>query len=65
MTIHSIAETISSLPCMGAGEKICEVAGRARGLLCMDGIGEVGDRASEDAIRVYGTGFASGSLAVS
>ena len=39
------------------------IAGRARGMV-LNGIGEVGDRASEgQAIDVYGAGLAVGSLA--
>ena len=63
MAIHSRAQTIFSHAhiegiALGAGE---EVAGGANGI---DGIGEVGDRASEgQAAGVYGAGFTAGSLA--
>ena len=49
--IHSSGQTISSLAhiegiTLSAGEEVDEVAGRAGGM-GVDGIGEVGDRASE------------------
>jgi hypothetical protein len=49
--IHYSGQTIFSLAhiegiTLGAGEEVDEVAGRARGM-GVDGIGEVGDRASE------------------
>ena len=51
MAIHSSGQTIFSLAhiegiTLGAGEEVDEVAGGASGL-GVDGIGEVGDRASE------------------
>ena len=68
MAIHSSGQTIFSLAhiegiTLGAGEEVDEVAGGARGM-GVDGIGEVGDRASEgQAARVYGAGFTAGSMA--
>ena len=59
MAIHSSGQTISSLAhiegiTLGAGEVVDEVAGGAGGM-GVDGIGEVGDRASEgQAAGVYG-----------
>ena len=48
---------------LGAGEEVDEVAGGAGGMDA-DGIGEIGDRASEgQAAGVYGAGFTAGSLA--
>ena len=67
--IHSSGQTISSLThiegiTLGAGEEVDEVAGGAGGM-GLDGIGEVGDWASEgQATGVYGAGFTAGSLAV-
>ena len=64
MAIHSSEQTIFSLAhvegiTLGAGE----VAGGAGGM-GVDGIGEVGDWASEgQAAGVNGTGFTAGSLA--
>ena len=64
MAIDSSGQTIFSLAhiegiTLGAGE----VAGGAGGM-GVDGIGEVGDRASEgQAAGVYGAGFTVGSLA--
>ena len=51
MAIHSSGRTIFSLAhiegmTVGAGEEVDEVAGGAGGI-CVDGIGEVGDWASE------------------
>jgi hypothetical protein len=62
VAIHSSGQTIFSLAhiegiTLGAGEEVDEVAGGASGM-SVDGIGEVGDRASEgQAAEVYGTGF--------
>ena len=48
---------------LGAGEEVDDVAGGAGGM-DVDGIGEVGDRASEgQAAGVYGAGFTAGSMA--
>ena len=47
---------------LSAGEEVDEVAGGAGGM-DVDGIGEVGDRASEgQATWVYGASFTAGSL---
>ena len=68
MAIHSSGQTTFSLAhiegiILGAGEEVDEVAGGASGM-GVDGIGEVGDRASErQAAWVYGAGFTAGSLA--
>ena len=58
MAIHSSVQTIFSLAhvegiTLGAGEEVHEVAGEAGGM-GVDGIGEVGDRASERQERVEG-----------
>ena len=46
---------------MDAGEEIYEVSGRASGKI-LDGIGEIGDSASEvKAVEVYGAGFSADS----
>ena len=48
---------------MGASEEVDEVAGGPSGM-GVDGIGEVGDRASEgQATGVYEAGFTAGSMA--
>ena len=66
--IHSSGQTISSLAhiegiTLSAGVEVHEVAGGVGGM-GVDGIGEVGDRASEgQAAGVYGAGFTAGSLA--
>ena len=63
-----LIQTISSLAhiegiTLGAGEEVDEVAGEASGM-GVDGIGEVGDRASEgQAAGVFGADFTAGSLA--
>ena len=68
MAIHSNGQTISSLVhiegiTLGANEEIDEVAEGASGM-SVDGIGEVGDWASEGQVTgVYGTDFTVGSLA--
>ena len=68
VAIHSSGQTISSLThivgiTLSAGEEVDEVAGGAGGM-GLDGIGEVGDRASEgQAAGVYGAGLTVGSLA--
>ena len=68
VAIHSSGQTISSLAhiegiTVGADEEVGEVAGGA-GFMGVDGIGEVGDRASEgQAAGVYVAGFTAGSLA--
>ena len=68
VAIHSSGQTISSLAhiegiTLSAGEEVDEVAGGAGGM-GVDGIGEVGDRASEgQAAGVYGAGFTEGSMA--
>ena len=60
--IHSSGQTISSLAhiegiTLSASEEVNEVAGGAGGM-GVDGIGEVGDRASEEqAAGVYGAGY--------
>ena len=65
MAIHSSGQTIFSLAhieviTLGAGEKVDEVAGGASGM-SVDGIGEVGDQASEgQAAGVYGASFTWG-----
>ena len=70
MAIHSSGQTIFSFThieeiTLGTGEEVDEVeeiAGGASGMR-VDGIGEVGDRASErQAAGVYGVGFTVGSL---
>ena len=64
MAIHSNGQIISSLAHIGAGagEEVDEVAGGA-GDMGVDGIVEVGDRASEgQAAGVYGAGFTAGSM---
>ena len=68
MAIHSSGKTIFSFThieviTLGVGEELDEVAGGAGGM-GVDGIGEVGDRASEgQAAGVYGAGFTAGSMA--
>ena len=68
MAIHSSGQTISSLAhikriTLGAGEEVDEVVGGASGM-GVDGIGEVGDRASEgQAAGLYGAGFTAWYLA--
>ena len=68
MPIHSGGQAVLSLAhieeiTQGAGEEVDEVAGGAGGI-GVDGIGEVGDRATEgQAAGVYGAGFTAGSLA--
>ena len=68
MAIHSSGQTIFSLThregiTLGTGKEVDEVAGGASGM-GVDGIGELGDRASEgQAAGVYGAGFTAGSLA--
>ena len=63
--IHSSGQTISSLAhiegiTLCVGEEVDEVAGVAGGM-SVDGIGEVGGRASEGpAAGVYGRGFTAG-----
>ena len=48
---------------MSVGKEVDDIAQGAGGM-GVDGIGEVGDRASEgQAAGVYGTGFTAGSLA--
>ena len=67
VAIHSSGQTISTLAhiegiTLGAGEEVDEVAGGA-GDMGVDGIGEVGDQASErQAAVVFGAGFTAGSL---
>ena len=66
MVIHSNGQNVFSLPriegiTLYAGEEVDEVAGGACGM-GVDGISEVGDRASEgQAAGVYGAGFTAGS----
>ena len=68
VAIHSNRKAILSLAhiegiTLGAGEEVDEVAGGAGGM-GVDGIVEVGDRASEgQAAGVYGAGFTAGSMA--
>ena len=68
MAIHSSGQAILSLAriegiTLGAAEEVDELAGGASGM-GVDGIGEVGDRASEgQATGVYGAGFIVESLA--
>ena len=64
MTIHSSGQTIFSFTHIeGISLGVGEVAGGASSM-GLDGIGEVGDRASErQAAGVYWTGFAAASLA--
>ena len=68
MAIHSSGQTIYSLThiegiTLGAGEEVNKVARRANGM-GVDGVGEVGDRASEgQAAGVYEAGFTVGFLA--
>ena len=68
MAIHSSGQTNFSLAytegiTLGAGEEVDRVAGGAGGM-GVDGLGEVGDRASErQAAGVYGAGFTAGPLA--
>ena len=68
MAINSSGQTIFNIThlegiTLGASEEVDKVAGGASGM-GVDGIGEVGDRASEgQAAGVYGAGFTAGSMA--
>ena len=65
LAIHSRGQAIFILGhiegiTLGAGEEVDEVAGGASGM-GVDGIGEVGNRASEgQRAGVYGAGFTAG-----